>query len=382
MNPVSHYILDVRTATKHFPGIGRYATSLALSMNELLAAGEQLTLLGDLPGTETHDNSLSVAEFRSIPVSVSPFSASQQWRIPGLLRRLPLSGPAIYHSPYYLFPYLTGMPAVLTIYDVTPLLYPQSVSLKARTFFRVIVTVALRAASEILTVSEATRCDLTRYFSVDPARIRVTPLAAEARFRPQPAGEIDRIRAKYDLPARYVLYFGINKPHKNLPALIDAFSQLAAQHTPPLIIGGAWDRRYPQARNRAAQLRLGESVRFLGPVDEADLPALYSAATIFVFPSLYEGFGLPVLEAMSCGTPVACANTASLPEIVGQAALLFDPCSVAEIKEAMAKLLEDDPLRADLSARGPEQAKQFSWHQTAASTLRCYRDLLEERSNE
>ena len=119
-----------------------------------------------------------------------------------------------------------------------------------------------------------------------------------------------------------------------------------------------------------------ESVRFLGPVDDADLPALYSAATVFVFPSLYEGFGLPVLEAMSCGTPVACANTSSLPEIVGQAARQFDPRSVAEIKEAVGALLEDDPLRADLAARGLVRANHFSWLRTAASTLRCYRDLL------
>lgn len=373
---MSHYILDVRTATAHFPGIGRYVTNLALSLNTSLAPGERLTLLGDLASMETPDDSLSAVEFHSVPVS--PFGASQQWRVPNLLRRLPSSGPALYHSPYFLFPYRTGMPTVLTFYDVTPLLYPQTVSLKARIFFRIAATVALRAASLILTVSEATRADLTRYFLVQPEKISLTPLAADPRFQPQPSAEIDRIRAKYDLPTRFVLYFGSNKPHKNLPALIDAFAQMSPRHTPPLIIGGFWDRRYPQPRHRAAQLRLGESVRFLGAVDDADLPALYSAATILVFPSLYEGFGLPVLEAMSCGTPVACANTSSLPEIVGEAARLFDPHSVVEIKEAMSALLEDDPLRADLSARGLERANQFSWQRTAASTLRCYRDLLGE----
>lgn len=373
---MSHYILDVRTATAHFPGIGRYVTNLALSLNASLAPGEQLTLLGDLASTETPCESRPAAEFRSIPVSVSPFGAIQQWRIPNLLRRLPLSGPALYHCPYYLFPYRTGMPTVLTFYDVTPLLYPQTVSLKARIFFRIAATLALRAASHILTVSEATRADLTRYFSVPPEKISLTPLAADPRFQPQPSAEIDRIRAKYDLPTRFVLYFGANKPHKNLPALIDAFSQLNTRHTPPLIIGGFWDRRYPQPQQRAAQLRLGESVRFLGAVDDADLPALYSAATVFLFPSLYEGFGLPVLEAMSCGTPVACANTSSLPEIVGEAGRLFDPHAMVEIKEAMGALLEDDSLRADLSVQGLERATLFSWHRTAASTLRCYRDLL------
>ena len=373
---MSHYILDVRTATPHFPGIGRYVANLAQSLHASLAPGEQLTLLGDLASPETPGDSLPAAEFRSIPVSVSPFGASQQWRIPNLLRRLPLSGPALYHCPYYLYPYHSGMPTVLTFYDVTPLLYPQTVSLKARIFFRIAASVALRAASLILTVSEATRADLTRYFAVPPEKISLTPLAADPRFQPQPSAEIDRIRAKYDLPTRFVLYFGANKPHKNLPALIDAFSQLSTRHTPPLIIGGFWDRRYPQPLQRAARLRIGESVRFLGAVDDADLPALYSAATVFVFPSLYEGFGLPLLEAMSCGTPVACANTSSMPEIAGEAARLFDPHSVDAIKEAMNALLEDDPLRADLSARGLERANQFSWQSTAATTLRCYRDLL------
>ena len=373
---MSHYILDVRTAAPYFPGIGRYVTNLAFSLNASLAPGEQLTLLGDLAKTETCDESLSAAKVQTIPVSVSPFSAGQQWRIPNLLRRLPLSGPALYHCPYYLFPYRTGMPTVLTFYDVIPLRYPQTVSLQARVFFRIVATVALRAARHILTVSEATRSDLIRYFSVPPETISVTPLAADSRFRPQPSAEIVRVRAKYNLPDRFILYFGINKPHKNLSALIEAFSQLSASHTPPLIIGGLWDRRYPQPRHKAAQLRMCESVRFLGPVDDADLPALYSAATIFVFPSLYEGFGLPVLEAMSCGTPVACANTSSLPEIAGDAARLFDPRTVVEMKEAMGALLEDDPLRADLSARGLERANLFSWQKTAAKTLRCYRDLL------
>lgn len=373
---MSHYILDVRTAAARFPGIGRYVTNLALTLNASLAPGEQLTLLGDLAKTKTRDGSLSAAEVHTIPASVSPFGAGQQWRIPNLLRRLSLPGPALYHCPYYIFPYRTGMPTVLTFYDVTPLLYPQTVSLKARMFFRIVATVALRAANHILTVSEATRADLTRYFSVPPEKISLTPLAADPRFQPQPSVEIDRIRAKYDLPTRFVLYFGANKPHKNLPALIDAYSMLSTRHTPPLIIGGFWDRRYPQPLQRAAQLRIGESVRFLGSVDDADLPALYSAATVFIFPSLYEGFGLPLLEAMSCGTPVACANTSSLPEIAGEAARLFDPHSVVEMMEAMGALLEDDPLRADLSARGLERANQFSWQKTAAKTLRCYRDLL------
>ena len=164
--------------------------------------------------------------------------------------------------------------------------------------------------------------------------------------------------------------------------MIDAYAQLSTRSAPPLVIAGAWDERYPQPRQRAAQHQLGDAVRFLGPVPEADLPALYSAATLFVFPSLYEGFGLPVLEAMACGAPVACANTASLPEITGDAALLFNPHSVTEIKDAIAELLEDGPQRTQRSEQGLAQSGRFSWQATAAATLHCYRELLGERREE
>ncbi len=139
------------------------------------------------------------------------------------------------------------------------------------------------------------------------------------------------------------------------------------------MIGGACDDRYPEARRRAEILELGESVAWLGPVPEYDLPALYSAASIFVFPSLYEGFGLPVLEAMACGTPVICSNTSSLPEVVGDAALLVNPADTVALTEALCKVLTDDGLRDELRSRGLGQAAHFTWEQTAAATLALYR---------
>ena len=387
---MSHYILDARTATAHFPGIGRYVRNLTAALTPLLAADEQLTLIGNAAGARAGELSRSGAQMEAvpplanttIPVSASPFAIGQQWRVPALLRQLRGGGPSLYHSPYYLMPYRTGLPTVLTFYDITPLRYPQSVSIRARLFFRLATVLALRAASRVIAVSDAARDDLIRYFPVDASKVSVTPLAADPRFQPQPAAVVAAVRQKYGLSARFVLYFGSNKPHKNLPLLIDAYAQLAARHAPPLVIAGAWDERYPQPKQRAAQHRLGGLVRFLGAVDDADLPALYSAAALFVFPSLYEGWGLPVLEAMACGTPVACANSSSLPEVVGEAGRLFDPHSVAEIRDAVAELLEDDTLRADLSQRGLARASRFSWQATAAATLRCYRELLGVRNEE
>jgi alpha-1,3-rhamnosyl/mannosyltransferase len=184
---------------------------------------------------------------------------------------------------------------------------------------------------------------------------------------------VEAVRRRYALPERYVLYLGSNKPHKNLIRLIEAWALLAEYGTrSTLLIAGTWDPRHPEPRLLARRLGL-ENIRWLGPVPEPDIPALYAGATAFVFPSLYEGFGLPVLEAMACGTPVACSNTSSLPEVVGDAALLFDPTDAAGIAEALSRLMHDADLRADLRERTLRQAARFSWERTARATLTVYR---------
>ena len=380
---MSHYILDARTAIPHFPGIGRYVSNLASAMAPQLTAGEELTFLESQsaePADASAPDSQAEGAFqlpgKSIIASATPFDIRQQWRIPSLLKRLQADNGALYHSPYYLMPYRTGLPTLLTFYDIIPLKFPNAVPARARLFFRLAATLALRAADHVVAISDAARSDLVKYFSVPASKISVTPLAAGARYRPQPSAEIARVRHQYRLPESFLLYLGINKPHKNLPALVDAYAQTASPHMPPLVIAGAWDSRYPQARERAARRQLADAVRFLGSVDERDLPALYSAATLFIFPSLYEGFGLPILEAMACGTPVACSNTPSMTEVAGDAALYFDPLSVTGIRDAMIELIEDGRQRARRAEQGLTRARRYSWQATAAATLRCYREML------
>jgi alpha-1,3-rhamnosyl/mannosyltransferase len=200
------------------------------------------------------------------------------------------------------------------------------------------------------------------------------------------------LRRRLALPERYALYLGSNKPHKNLPRLIEAWarvrrSEVGTRHThhatrnnskskirnPKLLIAGAWDERYPEAKHLAESLYVTDSVHFLGPIPNADLPILYAGAELFIFPSLYEGFGLPVLEAMACGTPVACSNASSLPEVTGDAALLFDPTDVATMAAAMQQMLGDQTLRRELSEKGRAQAARFSWERTAQEALAAYR---------
>jgi len=350
------YILDARTATPHFPGIGRYVENLAAGMVPLLRGDETLEIL------------------RPSLAGVSPFGLAQQWRVPPMLR-----GAAVYHSPYYLMPYRPGVPTVLTVYDLIPQLFPEGVSARARLWFQLAMQLALRAADHVICISEATRRDLLAHYRVDPARVSAIPLAPAAQFRPQSVEEQQRVCAKFGLDGRFVLYVGINKPHKNLVRLVEAWAQLRADAV--LVIGGAWDARYPQVKARVAELGLGERVRFIGRVDDADLPGLYSACHLFVFPSLYEGFGLPVVEALACGAAVACAHTSSLPEVGGEAVAYFDPEDVGGMAEVLQRGMENRDWRLALSEvegleigrLGIERAAQFSWERTARETLAVYR---------
>ncbi len=360
--PILRYAFDARTATPHFPGIGRYVNSLLGAIGEFLAPGERLAVL------QSPRHPVDWPDVTG--VGASPFSLAQQWMVPSALRRL---GAFLYHSTYYLMPYFPAVPTVLTVYDVIPLRFPEHSTARARLLFRLTTKLALRASRSVVAISEATKRDYVRFFGILPERITAIPLAASDQFSPRPPEEVYALRRKYNLPDRFFLYLGSNKPHKNLTRLVGAWARVAADDV-TLVVAGAWIAGFSEPK--AAAERLGAPVRWLGPVPDGVLPALYSAAEAFVFPSLYEGFGLPVLEAMACGIPVACSDTSSLPEVAGDAALYFDPEDVDSMVEALRCLLSDAALRASLREQGLERAKTFSWKRTAEETLRVYRSAL------
>jgi len=364
---MSNCVLDARAATDHFPGIGRYVVNLAHALVKV-APDLHLSLLCD-PSAATR---LALPDLPRVDCPASPFSLRQQWVVPQQLRYLQVT---LYHSPYYLMPYRPGVPTVFTCHDLIPLRYPQYFSAAQRLIYRLAHTLALKTASVTIAVSQATQADLLRCFRFAPQRVVVIPEAADAHFMPQPIERINALRAKYALPEQYVLYFGSNKPHKNMVGLVKAWQVLNTKYQIPntkLVVAGHWDERYPEAIRVVEEADLKGKVVFLGPVDEADLPALYSGATLFTFPSLYEGFGLPVLEAMACGTPVVCSSTSSLPEVAGDAALLVNPLDVDGLAQAIGQLWSDEGLREDVRARGLAQAARFSWAQTARETLAVY----------
>jgi len=369
-------VLDGRTIADHFPGIGRYTFNLAGALAELLPPGDELLVLHDPRQTNTRFDLSQLAgraRLRLIEVQADNFSLSEQWRVPAILRRL---RPTIYHSPYYLMPYWPGCPSVVTIHDLIPFRYPDDYSAPKRLLIAVSMRLAARRARQVITASQASARDLTARLGLAPQRLTVVPYAPDPIFQPPAAAEVAALRARYSLPPGYVLYLGSNKPHKNLPRLVRAYARvgpITAQV--PLVIAGHWDERYPEAKQAAQALKA--NVMFLGPVLGRDMPALYGGARLFVFPSLYEGYGLPPQEAMACGTPVVCSNTPPLLEVTGEAALLFDPLDEAALAAALAQALGDETLRQALGRRGLEQARQFTWERTARQTLAVYRATLD-----
>ena len=291
--------------------------------------------------------------------------------LPALLKK---AHAALYHSAYYLMPYAPGVPTLCTFYDLIPLRYPEYFRPTQRLIYRLTHGLALAVARQGFAISHTTKADLDRVFRLPPNKVVVTPLAADPHFGPQYPTVIAALRRQYPLPAQFGLYVGSNKPHKNLPRLIQALAQ--AHDALPLVIAGAWEARYPAARQLAEQLQLQTRVVFLGPVPEADLPALYSAAAWFVFPSQYEGFGLPTLEALACGTPVACSDIPVLREVAGDAAHYFDLLDPASLAAALTELSTQPTRRAELQHRGLARAAEFSWERTARQTWQAYQTWL------
>ncbi|MBI5650019.1 MAG: glycosyltransferase family 4 protein [Chloroflexi bacterium] len=368
------FALDGRYIQDHFPGIGRYTFNLIDALARI-APDERFVVLHNPALKNTRYNSASLARHSNLElrrVDAPTFSLREQIE-------LRFTHYALLHSPYIIKPYFPRIPSIVTIFDLIPIHFPNDLpNARARLFYRLALTLAIRTATHILTASISTREDLVTRLGVARAKISVTPLAADARFAPQAQNEIARVREKYHLPARFILTVGINKPHKNHAALQSAISK--SQSAIPLVIAGAWDARYAELQSPISNLQ--SWVMLIPDIADADLPALYAACELFVFPSLYEGFGLPPLEAMACGAPVICSNASSLPEVVGDAALMFDPRDVDTLTAQITRALNDSALRDELRAKSHARAAQFSWERCARETLNVYRHVSRTTNHE
>ncbi len=266
---------------------------------------------------------------------------------------------------------------VVTVHDLIYARFPEAHSGIRDRGMRVLVPWGVRRSDRVIAISQSTRTDLIELLGVRPDRIDVVPngLGAVRRVTPVPEPET---RARFDLGEREViLSLSAKRPHKNIGRLIGALARIPGERRPLLVLPGYGTWHEAELREHAAAVGVGADVRFLGWVSEEELEGLWALARAFVFASLYEGFGLPVLEAMARGVPVACSNASSLPEVAGDAALSFDPYDQAAIAEALeALLLQDERARAHARARGLARAEQFSWQRTARDTLASYARAL------
>ncbi|MBN1422979.1 glycosyltransferase family 4 protein [Candidatus Fermentibacteria bacterium] len=291
-----------------------------------------------------------------------------------------LLGPVeLLHSPGYTAPYVPGIRLCVTIHDMSFLTHPHFHTEENRKFCMVQSLRAARLADAILCDSQSTADDVRRYLHVPLDRLFVIPGAAGPEFRRlEDSQAIALTLLRLGITENFLLFVGSVEPRKNLSALIEAFARLklGSQRPEWLVIAGGTGWKNEQIYERVRELKLEHAVRFLGYLPVEDLVVLYNACRAFVYPSLYEGFGLPVLEAMSCGAPVVSSGVSSLPEVAGDAALLIDPHDGDALVEAMEAVLDDAGLRATLRAKGVEQASRFSWEQTARLTVEVYQRFL------
>lgn len=305
----------------------------------------------------------------------------QQAILPLRLRRDRID---LLHAPAYTAPLLSRVPCVLTVYDTIALTFPRLCKPTNALHYRLCMPPSARRADRIIVPSECTRNDVMNALGVPEEKIRVVPLGVSPEFHPvHDRVRLAAMRTRYGLPERYILYLGNLEPKKNLPHLLDAFAAARRNGhiTHRLVMAGRKTWRAAEIRRAVRRNRLQEIVSFLGPIPERDLPLLYSGASLFVFPSRYEGFGLPPLEAMACGTPVITTRAGALPEVVGNAALLLPPDDPNQLRIAMEKVLNNEFLRRRLRECGLERARHFTWEKTARATVAVYAEVLAARGH-
>src|SRR5206468_1710407 len=354
-------------------GIGTYIRNLLRQLARLDRDSE--FVLFSRP--EDRETLASLGEnFRPVAETSGTYSIAEQLRIPLAIRR---EGVTLFHAPHYVLPPLVQCRSVVTIHDCIHLMFPQYLPNRlALSYARTSIDLASRRATRVLTVSESSKRDILRFVDLPPEKIDVIYNAYDERFGIEPREEdVVRVRERYQLHDEFVLYAGNVKPHKNLERLITAFHlvrQRGLDHLKLVLIGDEISK-YAALRRAVHRYQLHQYVRFLGYLPEETLAVMYRLSGVFVFPSLYEGFGLPPLEAMASGTPVVTSNVSSLPEVAGDAAVLVDPYDPQAIADGIYRVLTDADLRKDLRRKGVARAGQFSWEQSVRRVRRIYNEV-------
>ena len=365
--------VDVSPAVHAKAGLSRYASSLAQAL--ISRAPDRFAFFFNRSGDSDFPDWLRSCPSRSVRAGYKP------WRTFVWLGQLTHAGfdalvpdCELFHATEHLLLPLRGCPSVLTVHDLIFNLFPKQHKRLNRWYLNLALPLYCRRADRIICVSESTKADLLRTWKIDGEKVFVVYEAADDRFRPVPDSDVVAVRAKYGIPERYILSVGTIEPRKNLGRLLDAVQILRRTGSAVnLVLVGRLGWLYDDFLTKLEAFEFADAVIRCGYVPDEDLPAMYSGATATVMASIYEGFGLPVLESMACGTPVVSSFASSLPEFGGDAARYFDPLNTEEMAATIGEVWRDDALREHMRDLGLVQAAQFSWRQTARHTIDVYR---------
>ncbi|MBI2953593.1 MAG: glycosyltransferase family 4 protein [Chloroflexi bacterium] len=359
-------------------GISRYIRSLISHLRQS-GNGQYTVFLGDpnfpqefSPNTSFH---LNISRLPTVNPMVRIL-----WEQLLLPVELASSDIDILHSMGYVQPVACLRRSIVTVHDLSFVLFPEMFNRLNRLYLTMLTRLSVRRANRVIAVSENTKRDLTRLFGVASEKIDVVYHGVEERFCPATGAELAAFRLDRNLPERYILFIGTLEPRKNVHTLIKAFAKVRKAGLPhKLVIGGAKGWLWSEIFSMVSEMGLEREVIFPGYISLENEPLWYNGADLFVYPSLYEGFGFPLLEAMACGTPVVTSNSSSLPEVVGEAGLLVDPSSGDDLAEAMLTVLTDRALSDDMKKKGLERARSFSWAEAAGKTAQIYQSCLSAR---
>ena len=372
--------IDAHTVGTKLGGNESYAVNLIESLAEIDSINQYTIYVTTNEARERFSNRWPNFKVRSTlphtPLIRIPLTLSAE------LRKNPVD---VLHVQFTAPPFCP-CPVVVSIHDLSFEHLPQTFNRRSRTQLRLTVRHSARRATRILSLSQHTRRDIIETYGIKPQRVTAIPLAAPDHFGPITDNrELQRVRHNYGIDGDYILSVGSIQPRKNLARLVRAYASLrgecSADKLPKLVLVGKCAWLYDETLRALDETNVKDAVVLTGYVPETDLPALYSGALCFVYPSYFEGFGLPPLEAMKCGTPVIVGNRTSLPEVVGDAALSVDPFDIDAIAAAIKKLVNDSTLRKELSVKGQRRAKEFSWRETARQTLVVYKEVAQASAN-
>ena len=368
-------VLDAGPAVHQSAGLARYTERLASALWHGSGDGIALSLLYNSHSGHQLPDSLESIPACTFWLGQHPWRlgalACQLLRAPLVERRLPAGG--VFHATEHLLPWMARA-SVMTVHDLIFERYPQHHTLANRAFLRVAMPLFVRRADAIIAVSQHTKRDLLEIYGTPPHKVHVIDEGIDEHFRPADEGEIRRVKERHSIRRPYLLMVGTLEPRKNHVLAFQALARLKAEGWPHcVVVVGRRGWLFNAVQRQVELLQLTDDVIFAGRVPDADLPALYSGADCFLMPSLYEGFGIPVLEAMACGAPVVCSRASSLPEVAGDAALFIEPMTGDGLAAAVRQVLSNPNMADKMSSDGARQASRFRWPRAAEETLQVYR---------